>query len=178
MIFELGDRKPVIEGNGHFIAENATLVGDVHLEDRVSVWFGAVIRADNDLIEIGRNSNVQDGAILHTDPGIVLHIGSNVTVGHRAMLHGCRIGDNSLIGIGSIVLNNAVIGNNCIVGANSLVTEGKTFPDGSLIMGSPARVIRALNQDEIDLIQDASMAYVEKSQQYCAQLSAQPDDLA
>ena len=166
MIFRLEDRVPVFEGAGHYIAENASVIGAVTLRNHSSVWFSAVIRADNDIIEIGEHSNIQDGAVLHTDAGIPLVLGDGVSVGHRAMLHGCRIGNNTLIGIGSTILNHAVIGENSIVGANSLVTEGKQFPAGSLIMGSPAKVIRSLTDDEIDLIGQAAWSYMTKSALY------------
>ena len=149
MIYSLEDRVPVLEGNGQFIADNATIVGSVRLKADASIWFGCVLRGDNDWIVVGANSNVQDSSVLHTDPGIPLDIGDFVTVGHKVMLHGCKIGDHSLIGIGSIILNKAKIGSNSIVGANSLVTEGKEFPDGVLIIGSPAKVVRELSDDEI-----------------------------
>ena len=134
MIASLGERQPAFEGTDHFVAHNATVIGSVRIGQGVSIWFNAVIRGDNDWIEIGENSNIQDGSILHTDAGIRLQIGRNVTVGHRVMLHGCRIGDGSLIGIGSTILNNARIGNDCLVGAHSLVTEGREFPDRVLIL--------------------------------------------
>jgi carbonic anhydrase/acetyltransferase-like protein (isoleucine patch superfamily) len=172
MIFSLGNRTPVFKGGGHFVAANASIIGSVVLEENVSIWFGAVLRADNDSIEIGRDSNVQDGAILHTDPGIQLRIGNGVTVGHRVMLHGCEIGNNTLIGIGSTILNHAVVGDNCVVGANSLITEGKSFPPGSLIMGAPAKVVRQLNPDEVAKIQEAAKSYVEKCVIYAEQLLA------
>jgi carbonic anhydrase/acetyltransferase-like protein (isoleucine patch superfamily) len=170
VICSLGDRNPVFEGTQHFVAENATIIGSVILKHGASVWFNAVVRGDNDLIEIGRNSNVQDGAVLHTDPGIRLTIGENVTVGHQATLHGCTVGNNSLIGIGSCLLNNAVIGRNSIVGAHSLVTENKVFPDGSLIIGSPAKVVRDLNDAELNYLAAAAAIYVEKSALYRTQL--------
>ena len=171
MIFKLEDRQPIFEGSNHYIAPGANIVGDVILKDRASVWFNAVIRADNDRIEIGRESNVQDGAVLHTDTGIPLIVGDGVTIGHRVMLHGCTIGANSLIGIGSTILNHAVIGENSIVGANSLITEGKSFPPGSLLMGSPAKFIRPLSEDEKSMIGAAGNSYVEKSRLYARQLS-------
>ncbi|MGI9203872.1 MAG: gamma carbonic anhydrase family protein [Woeseiaceae bacterium] len=166
MIFKLENRVPVFEGAGHYVAENASVIGAVTLKNHSSVWFNAVIRADNDVIEIGEHSNIQDGAILHTDAGIPLVLGSGVSVGHRAMLHGCRVGDNTLIGIGSTILNHAVIGENSIVGANSLVTEGKRFPARSLILGSPAKVVRPLEEDEVDLIGQAAWSYMTKSALY------------
>ncbi len=172
MIFDLGDRQPVFEGDGHFVAPGACIVGDARLKEESSVWFNAVIRADNDRIEIGRRSNIQDGAVLHTDPGIPLLIGDGVTVGHRVVLHGCTIGDHALIGIGSTILNRAVIGEKSVVGANSLITEDKEFPPESLIMGSPAKRIRALNEKEMAMIEAAKATYVEKSKRYARELSA------
>ena len=162
MIVALGERVPQFDQKHTFIADNATVIGDVLLRANVSVWFQAVIRADNDRIEVGAGSNVQDGAVLHTDPAIPLQIGAGVTIGHRAVVHGCKIGDSSLIGIGSIVMNHATIGQASIVGANSLVTEGKSFPDGVLIMGSPAQVVRELSPDERKMVGAAAASYVKK----------------
>ena len=170
MIQALGDRAPVFEGSDHFVADNATVIGSVRLKNQSSIWFNCVLRGDNDWLEVGERSNVQDGCILHTDPGIPLVIGSGVTVGHRVMLHGCQIGDNSLIGIGSTLLNGSVIGNNCIVGAHSLVTEGKEFPDGSLILGSPARVARELSDEEIAHIGWSADVYVQNAKRFNEQL--------
>ncbi|MDX1482235.1 MAG: gamma carbonic anhydrase family protein, partial [Woeseiaceae bacterium] len=137
MIAALADRQPVLEGEGHFVAGNASVIGRVRLKARSSVWFNAVLRGDNEWIEVGAGSNVQDGSVLHTDMGFPLTIGPGVTVGHMVMLHGCTIEANALIGIGSIVLNGAVIPSDCILGAGALVTEGKTFPGKSLILGAP-----------------------------------------
>ena len=142
MIYSLDERTVELRGD-HFVAPNATVIGSVVLENEASVWFNAVVRGDNDLITIGENSNVQDASVLHTDAGIKLTIGKDCTIGHMVMLHGCTIGDCSLIGIKSVILNNTVIGKNCIIGANTLLTEGKTIPDGSLVMGSPGRVVRS-----------------------------------
>ena len=160
MIYSLQGNTPVITGHGHFIAENATIVGKVRLGSRVSIWFNAVLRGDNDWIEIGDDSNIQDGVILHTDDNIKLKVGQRVTVGHRAMLHGCRIGDDCLIGIGSTIMNGARIGANSIVGAHALVTEGAEFPDGVLILGAPARVTRLLTADDHAMIAAAAKSYV------------------
>jgi carbonic anhydrase/acetyltransferase-like protein (isoleucine patch superfamily) len=145
-IYELDGKAPQL-GEGAWIADSAQVIGPVELGAGVSVWFGSVIRGDNSLIRIGRNSNIQDQACLHSDAGIPLSLGDNVTVGHQAMLHGCTIGDGTLIGIQAVVLNRARIGRNCIVGAGSVVTEGKEFPDNSLIVGSPGRVVRTLDPD-------------------------------
>ncbi len=148
MLYRLGEHAVEIAGDDYFVADNATVVGSVKLENNASVWFNAVIRGDNELITVGENSNIQDGSVLHTDPGVPLTIGKNVTVGHKVMLHGCTIGDGSLIGINSVVLNGAKIGKGCLIGANSLVTEGKDIPDGSLVMGSPAKVIKQLTPEQ------------------------------
>lgn len=170
MIFSLGYRRPNLERDEHFIAPTATIIGSVTLKPGASVWFNAVLRGDNDLIEIGVNSNIQDGAVLHTDPGIELIVGDYVTVGHQVMLHGCTIGDNSLIGIGSVVLNGARIGSSCIVGARSLITEGKEFPDGVLILGSPAKVVRDLQAQELDFLKTAADVYVQNSQRFLKEM--------
>ena len=175
MIYALDGQAPVLEGNGHYVADNATLIGRVRLKHQASIWFNAVLRGDNDWLEVGERINIQDGAILHTDPGIHLVVGDGVTVGHRVMLHGCRIGDNSLIGIGSTLLNGAVVGRNCIVGAHSLLTENKEFPDGSLIMGSPARIARSLNDEEIANIGWSADIYVRNAQRFSEQLPRQAD---
>ncbi|MDJ0917477.1 MAG: gamma carbonic anhydrase family protein [Woeseiaceae bacterium] len=166
MISDLGDRRPVLEGDTHFVADSADVIGDVCLKDESSVWFQAVLRGDNDRITIGERSNVQDGAILHVDPGFPLTVGDGVTIGHKVMLHGCTIGDNSLIGINSVILNGARIGKNCVVGAQSLVTENKEFPDNSLILGSPATVARVLSDDEVAMIGKSAAAYVRNAERY------------
>lgn len=170
MILALGESQPQLEGASHFIAEGASVIGKVRLLPGASVWFAAVLRGDNEWITVGRNSNIQDGSVLHTDPGFPLTLGDNVTVGHRVMLHGCTIGDGSLIGIGSTVLNGARIGKNCMVGAHSLITEGKEFPDGQLILGSPARVARELSADELALLQKSAEVYVNNAKRYLADL--------
>ncbi len=172
MIYTLAEREPVLEGSGHFIADNATIIGSVRLGDRASIWFNCVLRGDNDWLVIGPRSNVQDGSVLHTDPGLELVVGAGVTVGHKVMLHGCTIGDNSLVGIGSTVLNGATIGSNCIVGAHALVTEGKSFPDGSLILGAPARVVRELDEAEIRQIGKSADIYVENAARFASDLLA------
>lgn len=170
MIYSLGDRAPVLEGAGHFIADNATIIGSVRLRDQASVWFNCVLRGDNDWLTIGSRSNIQDGSVLHTDEGIELVVGDGVTVGHKAMLHGCSIGDNSLIGIGSSVLNGAKIGRDCLVGAHALVTENKEFPDRSLILGSPARVVRELSDEEIAQIRWSADVYVRNASRFLSDL--------
>ena len=142
-IYQLGDCIPDIDPSA-YIAESANVIGKVIIKANASIWFGVTIRGDNEPITIGENSNVQEGCVLHADPGLPLTIGRNVTVGHQAMLHGCTVGDGSLIGIQAVILNGAKIGKNCLVGAGALVTEGKEFPDNSLIIGSPAKVVRTL----------------------------------
>ncbi len=166
MIYKLGEKQVDIAGEDFFVAENATVIGLVRLENNASIWFNAVLRGDNELITVGENSNIQDGAVLHTDPGVPLSIGRNVTVGHKVMLHGCTIGDNSLIGINSVVLNGAVIGKNCLIGANSLVTEGKEIPDGSLVMGSPAKVVKTLSEEQQAGLKKSAETYVENFKRY------------
>ncbi len=166
MIYSLGDRKPEFRGDDYWVADNATLIGSVVLENNVSVWFNAVIRADNDVITLGENSNVQDGSVLHTEGGVPLVIGRNVTIGHQAMLHGCVIGDNSLIGINSVILDGAKIGKNCLIGANSLIPEGKEIPDGSLVMGSPGKVVRVLSEEQTADLKMSALHYVENFKRY------------
>lgn len=170
MIYRLGDTSVEIQGDDFFVADNATVVGSVRLANNVSVWFNAVIRGDNALISIGENSNIQDCAVLHTDPGVPLIIGKNVTVGHKAMLHGCSIGDNSLIGINSVILNGASIGRNCLIGANSLISEGKQIPDGSLVMGSPGKVVRTLTELQQGQLALSAASYVQNFKRYKSEL--------
>ncbi len=169
-MYALDDRQPVLEGNHHYIADNASVIGSVRLKDASSVWFNCVLRGDNDWIEIGERSNIQDGSVLHTDPGLTLTIGNNVTVGHKVMLHGCTIGNNTLIGIGSTILNGARVGDDCIVGAHALITENKEFPDGSLILGSPARVVRQLTPNEILMISESANTYVDNARRFSQNL--------
>jgi len=166
MRYRLGDKRIEIRGTDYYIAETATVIGSVILENNASVWFNVVIRGDNDPITIGENSNVQDGSVLHTDAGIPLVIGKNVTVGHKVMLHGCEIGDNSLIGINSVILNRAKIGKNCIIGANALIPEGKVIPDNSLVMGSPGKVVRQLTEAQLGLLELSAMHYVENFKRF------------
>ncbi len=171
MIYSLGERKIKIKANDYFIADNATVIGSVIINNNVSIWFNAVIRGDNEPIEIGENTNIQDGAVVHTDEGIPMYIGKGVTVGHLAMLHGCNIGGNSLIGINAVILNNAKIGKNCVIGANSLITEGKEIPDGSLVLGSPGRVARKITDDDIRDLKLSAEHYVQNFKRYKNKLS-------
>jgi carbonic anhydrase/acetyltransferase-like protein (isoleucine patch superfamily) len=170
-VYELKDARPEFPGEGEYwIAETATLIGRVRLKKQTSVWFGAVLRGDNEWIELGERSQIQDNATLHTDPGFPITIGTNCVIGHNVILHGCIIGDDSLIGMGSIVMNGARIGSNCIVGAGAVVTEGKTFPDNSLIVGAPARVIRTLDEKAREMIRGGADIYVRRSQEYAKNL--------
>ena len=164
-IYELDGIAPKL-GDGAWVADSAQVMGDVVLADNASVWFGAVIRGDTATISIGRNSNVQDLSVIHADHGVPTTIGENVTIGHQVMLHGCTVGDNSLIGIQAVVLNNAKIGRNCIVGAGSIVTEGKEFPDNSLIIGSPAKLVRTLDEAGLKMIAYIAEHYVENAGRY------------
>ncbi|MES2116090.1 MAG: gamma carbonic anhydrase family protein [Pseudomonadota bacterium] len=165
MIHDLGELSPDIAA-GVFVADNATVIGAVTLAAGASVWFNAVLRGDVEAIVVGAGSNVQDGAILHTDPASPLRIGRGVTIGHGARLHGCTVGDYALIGINSVVLNDAVIGRHCIIGANTLVPEGRHIPDGSLVMGTPGRVVRTLSDEEIGKLEWAADHYVHNAQTY------------
>jgi carbonic anhydrase/acetyltransferase-like protein (isoleucine patch superfamily) len=170
--YRLGEREPALPPGGEYwIAPNAVVAGHVILKKNASVWFGAVLRGDNDPIVIGENSNIQDNSVLHTDIGSPLTIGDNVTVGHMVMLHGCSVGDGSLIGIGSIVLNGAKIGRNCLVGAGALITEGKEFPDNSMIIGAPAKAVREISPEQAARISAGSMGYVRNWQRFKAQLA-------
>ena len=170
-IYRLDERVPDIDPSA-WVAPGASVMGAVELAAESSVWFGAVLRSDMALIRVGRRSNVQDGSVVHADPGYPTTIGENVTVGHLVMLHGCTIGDGSLIGIGSVILNGARIGRNCLVGARSLVTEGKHFPDGSLIMGSPAVVVRPLTPEQMERLAHAADHYVDNAKRFRAGLQA------
>jgi len=165
MFYDLENKKIKNSGN-NWIAPNATIIGDVILEKNTSIWFNATLRGDIENIQIGEGSNVQDGSVLHTDPGYPLKIGKNVTIGHLVMLHGCTIGDNSLIGIGAVILNNVKIGKNCIIGAKSLITENKEIPDNSLVVGSPGRVIRKVTDEEVKAIMKNSIRYQENWKKY------------
>ena len=164
-IYQLDDDIPRIAPTA-WVADSAQVIGRVALEEGASVWFGAILRGDNEWITVGRGSNVQDGSVLHTDMGCPLTIGADVTIGHQVVLHGCTIGDGSLVGIQAVVLNNAKIGKNCLVGAGALVTEGKEFPDGSLIMGSPARVVRQLSPEQFERIKLGAVHYLENAARY------------
>jgi carbonic anhydrase/acetyltransferase-like protein (isoleucine patch superfamily) len=166
-IYELDGQAPEFPGEGqYYVADTATLIGRVRLKAEASVWFGAVLRGDNEWIELGRRSQIQDNATLHTDPGFPMVIGSDCVIGHNVILHGCMIGDNSLIGMGAILLNGVKIGKNSLVGAGAVVTEGKTFPDNSLIVGAPARMIRTLDEKGEAMIRDGADIYVRRWKEY------------
>jgi carbonic anhydrase/acetyltransferase-like protein (isoleucine patch superfamily) len=165
MFYDLKDKKPQSSG-ANWVAPNATIIGDVTLEKNSSIWFNAVLRGDIENILIGEGSNVQDGSVLHTDPGYPLKVGKNVTIGHLVMLHGCTIGDNSLIGIGAVILNNAKIGKNCIIGAKTLIAENKEIPDDSLVVGSPGRVLRKVTEDEKKAVLENTRHYQDNWKRY------------
>lgn len=173
MKYSLEDKRVTLVGSGHFIAPNATLIGDVTLQENASVWFNCVLRGDADHIEIGAGSNIQDGSVLHADPGFPMTVGKNVTVGHKAMLHGCTIGDGSLVGINAVVLNGAKVGKGCLIGANALVTEGMEIPDGSLVLGSPAKIKSQLSAEQQQALALSAEHYVQNGQRYNAHLREQ-----
>ena len=166
MLYELDGKRPVWDPAKSWVADSAAVIGDVVLEEDASVWFGATVRGDNDRIHIGRGSNVQDGSVLHVDPGIPLVIGAEVTIGHLVMLHGCTIGDGSLIGIGAVVLNGAKIGENCLIGANALITEGKEIPPRSVVMGAPGKIVREIGDDDLVRIRRGVQSYIERARLY------------
>src|SRR6187455_1157740 len=165
MIYRLGDRAPALKGD-NYVAPNAAVIGSVLMERNSSVWFGVTIRGDNDLITLGENVNVQDNSVIHTDGGIPVTLERNVSIGHLVMLHGCHNQENSLIGIGAIILNRVTVGKNCLIGAGSLVPEGKTIPDGSLVLGVPGKVVRALTPEEIAMNTWIAQHYVERAKAY------------
>jgi carbonic anhydrase/acetyltransferase-like protein (isoleucine patch superfamily) len=173
-VFRLGESAPTIAASA-YVAPSASVIGKVVLADRSSVWFGATLRGDNEIIRIGRNSNVQDGVVMHTDPGYPLTVGADVSVGHQAMLHGCTVGDGSLIGIQAVVLNAAVIGKGCLVAAGAVITERKVFADGTLILGAPAKVVRELTAEEREELLKIAANYAARAEYYRNHLQlAQP----
>jgi carbonic anhydrase/acetyltransferase-like protein (isoleucine patch superfamily) len=173
MIFTLGDRRPSIHETA-FVADSAQVIGSVVLEENSSVWFGAVLRGDNAQITLGPDTNFQDGAIIHTDEGLDVRLGRGVTVGHRVVLHGCQIGDFSLVGIGAVLLNRVQIGKHCLIGAGALITEGKQIPDRSLVLGSPARVARTLTDAEVQHLLFSAEHYVHNGRRYRTSLQPMP----
>ena len=168
-IYKLGEFTPEIDPQA-WVAPNATIIGKVRLARNVSIWWNCTLRGDIELIDIGENTNIQDNCVMHTDPGIVLSIGRDVTVGHRAILHGCTVGECSLIGMGSTLLNRSVIGKNCLIGANTLIPEGKVIPDRSLVVGSPGRIIRELTDEEVANLRESAKRYVANGQRYGKEL--------
>jgi carbonic anhydrase/acetyltransferase-like protein (isoleucine patch superfamily) len=172
--FKLGERSPVVAKSA-WVAQSADVLGSVELHDDVSVWFSCVIRGDNETVVIGRGTNIQDASVLHSDKGFPLHIGQYVTVGHRVILHGCTIGSGSLIGMGAIVLNGAKIGPNCLVGAGALVTEGKEFPEGSMILGSPAKVVKTLTAEQIEGLRQSALNYIDNAKRFSTLLQPLED---
>jgi carbonic anhydrase/acetyltransferase-like protein (isoleucine patch superfamily) len=166
MLYSFENRTPKIIAKNYFIADSASVIGSVILHENVSILFNAVVRADNEVIEIDENTNIQDGAVLHTDPGIPMKIGKGVTIAHHAMLHGCTVGDNSVIAIGAIIMNKAIIGKNCIIGANALVLENQKIPDGSLVIGSPGKIKAQLSAKQIEEMKWFAQHYVEKIDLY------------
>ena len=173
-IFAIGEKQVQLLGEQHFIAHDATLVGDITLERDVNIWFKVVVRAENDRVRIGEGSNIQDGSVLHVDPGYPLTLGRHVTVGHKVMLHGCTVGDGSLVGINSVVMNGARIGSGTLIGANTLIAEGKQIPDGVLVLGSPGKVVRELRQEEKEHVLKIARGYVERSRMYKEKLRELP----
>ena len=167
-IYEIDGTRPTLpESGSYWVADNAQVMGNVVMKENASVWYGAVLRGDNDPITIGENSNIQDDSVLHTDVGCPLTIGRDVTVGHMVMLHGCTIGEETLIGIGSTILNNAKIGKNCIIGAHTLIPEGKVIPDNSLVMGAPGKVVKEISDHQIQVIRMSAVHYVENWKRHC-----------
>ena len=164
-LYELDGLTPQVAASA-WVADNAQVIGDVVLGEDSSVWFGATLRGDTETITVGRGSNIQDGSVLHADVGFPMTLGENVTVGHQVMLHGCTVGDGSLIGIGAVVLNGVKIGKHCLVGAGALVTEGKEFPDGSMILGSPARVTKTLTPEQIEGLRRSAKHYIDNAARY------------
>lgn len=171
MIYQLDDKQPQLLG-GNYIAPNASVIGDVILGRDTSVWWNVTIRGDNDTIRIGSRCNIQDGSVLHTDEGVKLTLADGVSIGHMVMLHGCTIGEGSLIGIKAVILNHAVIGRDCLIGANSLIPEGKNIPDRSLVVGSPGRVIRELTDGEVAMVRGIAQHYVDNAARYQQALTA------
>ena len=173
-IYAIGERRPEFHGAHHYLAPDASVIGSVRCEADVSIWFKVVIRAENDQITIGEGSNVQDGSVLHVDPGYPMALGRNVTIGHKVMLHGCSVGDGTLIGINSVVMNGAKIGKGSLIGANSLIAEGKEIPEGVLVLGSPGKVVRQLKPEEQAYLLTIARGYVERSKWYKRELVELP----
>ena len=165
-LFSIGERRVELRGEHHFIAPGASLIGSIVLEENVNVWFNVVIRADNDRVTIGEGCNIQDGSVLHVDPGYPMNLARRVTVGHKVMLHGCSVGEGALIGINSVVMNGARIGAHSLIGANTLIAEGKEIPEGVLVLGSPGKIVRELRQQEKDFLLQIAQGYIDRSRFY------------
>ena len=172
MLYQLG-KHAVHAAGEYWVADTAAVVGKVILHEGASVWFNAVLRGDNEPITVGEGANIQDGAVLHTDPGFPLNIGAHVTVGHKVMLHGCEIGEGSLIGINAVVLNGAKIGKNCLIGANALITEGKEIPDNSMVLGSPGKIVKTLSDEQANALRNGAHHYVENARRFRQQMVVQ-----
>ena len=173
-LYSIGDKRVELRGAHHYIAHDATLVGAITLEADANIWFKVVIRAENDVVRIGEATNVQDGSVLHVDPGFPLTLGNRVTIGHKVMLHGCTVGEGSLVGINSVVMNGARIGKGSLIGANTLIAEGKEIPDGVLVLGSPGKVVRELRPEERENLLKIAPGYVERSRRYRTEFREQP----
>ncbi len=173
-VYSLGDRKVVVQGGEWYVAANAAVIGSVGIGNQASIWFGVTIRGDSERITIGERTNIQDGSVLHADPGSPLTLANNVSVGHNAMLHGCSIGEGSLVGINSVILNRATVGRSTIIGANALIPEGKVIPDGVLVLGSPGKVVRELTREEKDNLLAIAEGYVQRAKLFREQLQPQP----
>jgi carbonic anhydrase/acetyltransferase-like protein (isoleucine patch superfamily) len=165
-LFSIGERRVELRGEHHFIAPGASLIGSIVLENNVNVWFNVVIRADNDRVSIGEGCNIQDGSVLHVDPGYPMNLARRVTIGHKVMLHGCSVGEGALIGINSVVMNGARIGAHSLIGANTLIAEGKEIPEGVLVLGSPGKIVRELRQQEKDFLLQIAQGYIDRSRFY------------
>jgi carbonic anhydrase/acetyltransferase-like protein (isoleucine patch superfamily) len=165
-LFSIGERRVELRGEHHFIAPGASLIGSIVLEENVNVWFNVVIRADNDRVAIGEGCNIQDGSVLHVDPGYPMNLARRVTIGHKVMLHGCSVGEGALIGINSVVMNGARIGAHSLIGANTLIAEGKEIPEGVLVLGSPGKIVRELRQQEKDFLLTIAQGYIDRSRFY------------
>lgn len=169
-LYKLGDKVPILPDGFFWIADTACVIGDIRIEENVGIWFGSVLRGDNEPISIGAGSNIQENCVFHTDMGYPLTVGRGCTIGHKATLHGCRVADNSLIGMGATVLNGARIGRNCLIGAGALVTEGRDIPDNSLVLGSPAKPVRQLDEKAIEMLKWSARHYVENAKRFAREL--------
>lgn len=176
-LYDLGNKTPMVpEAGRYWLAPDAHVIGDVVLAEDVGIWFGAVLRGDNDLVSVGARTNIQEHAMVHADPGYPASIGADVTVGHRAIVHGCTIGDNTLVGMGAIILNGARVGNNCLVGAGALVTEGKVIPDNSVVMGSPGQVVKTLDETAVERLRGSALHYVRNWKRFAVEMRCHDEE--